>query len=381
MNARTIYLDHNASTPLAPEVFAAMRPWLEGPGANPSSAHAPGRAARHAIDKARTQLAAAVGCQDEEIVFTSGGTESDNLAIFGAMTGARPGSRVLVNAAEHSAVLEPARRLESMGFFVDYAPVDREGRVDASALLALVRPETRLVSLMLANNEVGTVQPVAEIAKLLPAGVLLHCDAVQAFGKIPLDFHALGAHFLTLSAHKIHGPRGAGALVAKKGARLGGQVIGGGQERGLRGGTENTAAIVGFGAATTLAHSRLETYGKEIGGLASYFREKLSTSFPRIRYNSPLREALPNTVNVAFPEIDGRSLMIRLDLEGICLSLGSACSSGSIVPSHVLLAMGQSHAQALGALRFSLGWGISRADLDFVVAKLQEILRASQQGG
>lgn len=379
----SLYLDHNASTPVDPKVLEAMEPWLRGSGANPSSSHEPGRMARHAIDKARRQVAKGLRCSEEQVLFTASGTEANNLAILGSLRG-RPGAGLLTCAAEHSSVLGPADRLASEGFPVEVAPVDEHGRVGAEALTARLRPETRLVSLMLANNEVGTLEPVAEVARTLPEGVLLHCDAVQAVGKVEVDFDRLGADLLSVSAHKFYGPPGAGALVVRRGADLDPLQFGGDQERGLRPGTEDVPAIVGLGRAIELATERLPRYQETIAPLAARLRALLADEVPSCRMNTPERGALPNTLNVSFPGIDGRALLIQLDLEGIAVSLGSACASGSILPSHVLLAMGRTRQEALSSIRFSLGWGVTAAEVEHVGRIAGEIARKiqkTQEGG
>ncbi len=366
-----LYLDHNASTAIDPKVFEAMLPWLQGPGANPSSSHEPGRRARHAIDLARGQVSQAVGSHEEEVVFTSSGTEANNLAILGSLGSKSDRKHLLSCAAEHSSVLGALKQASALGFEVELLPVNSQCRVNPEQLLRAIRPDTRLLSLMLANNEIGSLQPISQIVKNLPKGVLFHCDGVQGFGKVPLNFQSLGVDFLSLSSHKIYGPSGAGALIVKKGTALSALLFGGDQEFGLRAGSEDVPAIVGMGAAAELATQRLDSYQKNFSALTRHFREKLLEKIPGVNIHSPENEILPNTLNVGFDQIEGRTLLIRLDLEGFAVSLGSACASGSLLPSHVLLAMGKSREQALSSIRFSFGYGIEKSDLDRLVDRLQ----------
>lgn len=370
----TLYLDHNATAPLDPRVLEAMRPWLAGAHGNPASVHRPGRTAHEVLEQARSEVAGLVGAKPAEVIFTGGGTEADNLALKGVCVGAPKGS-LLVGAIEHSAVLGPADALAKLGWDVQRLPVDHEGRYDLATLdKSLAHKEVRLVSTMLANNETGVLQDVAAItARVHAAGALAHCDAVQAAGKIPVDFRALGADLMTLSAHKLNGPRGVGALVMDRRVDLTPLVHGGGQEQGLRGGTENLAGIVGFGKAAALAKAELA----ERATHARTLREALQAGvrkLPGVRIFSAAAERLPNTLQFGVEGVDGEWLVMELDKRGIAVSSGSACHSGSGEPSHVLTAMGYEPAIAKGALRISLGLGNTAQDVAAVLQALQEIV-------
>ncbi len=369
-----IYLDHNASTPLDPGVLEAMRPWLSSHGANPSSAHAEGRKARHAIDVARQKVAAAVNCHEEEVIFTHSGTEANNLAILGGLPDSS-GSRLVTCSAEHSSVLGPAKHLEAHGAPVVYAGVDSSCRVRIEEVLQAAREKSSLVSLALANNEVGALQPIDEIRRKLPDGVLFHCDAVQAVGKVPVDFQKLGIDFLSLSAHKFYGPPGAAALIVRKGRSLKPLLFGGSQEYNLWPGTENLPSVVGLGFAIEKSVARISEYEKQTSQLTQKFRTFLQNELPAAQINSPEVGAIPNTCSVTFPGVEGRSLLIQLDLEGLAVSLGSACASGSLLPSHVLIAMGKSRQEALASVRFSFGWGNEISDFDFLAQCLKTNLQ------
>jgi cysteine desulfurase len=370
----SIYLDHNATTPLDPRVLEAMRPWLLGAHGNPASVHKPGRAAHTALENARAAVAALVGAKPAEVIFTGGGTEADNLALKGVCHG-KPNGRLLIGAIEHAAIMGPADALAEMGWSVERIPVDGEGRYDLTALdRMLAKKDVKLVSAMLANNETGVLQDVTAIAaRAHQAGALLHCDAVQAAGKLSVDFRALGADLMTLSAHKLNGPRGVGALIMDRRVDLKPLVHGGGQEQGLRGGTENLAGIVGFGKAAELAAQELKEHASHARGL----RDALETEVRRLpgaRIFSGNAERLPNTLQFGIEGLDGEWLVMELDKRGIAVSSGSACHSGKGEPSHVLLAMGLDPAIAKGALRISFGAGNSVADVTSVLKALQDIL-------
>lgn len=361
------YLDHNATTPVDPRVVAAMLPYLGSEPGNPSSAHRPGRHARAALEQARAQVAVLVGAQPRQVIFTSGGTEANNLALFG-LAAAEGHGRLALSPVEHPSVIEPAQALAEGDWELDWLPVDADGRVDVTAWTPAAA--TRLVSLMWANNETGVVQPVAELAaKARAAGALVHSDAVQALGKLPVDYRASGVHLLTLSSHKINGPQGVGALVVDPAVDLVPRQRGGGQERGLRSGTENLAGIVGFGRAAELA-------GVELAARAAAARalvERLGLglrAIPGITCFAAGAERLPNTVLFAVDGIDGEALLLALDREGIAVSSGSACHSGTGAPSHVLAAMGVADAVARGAIRVSVGQGNDAADIDALLAAL-----------
>ncbi|HEX7965437.1 MAG TPA: cysteine desulfurase family protein [Gammaproteobacteria bacterium] len=370
----SIYLDHNATSPLDPRVLEVMQPWLAGAHGNPSSVHRPGRAAHEAIASARAQVAALVNAQPAQVVFTGGGTEADNLALKGVCAG-RPDGKLLAGAVEHSAVLGPADALAEAGWDVRRIPVDGEGRYDLKALDALLATGgVKLVSAMHANNETGVLQDVAAIARRAhSAGALLHCDAVQAAGKVPVDLPALGADLMTLSAHKFNGPRGVGALVMDRRVDLKPLIHGGGQEQGLRGGTEDLAGIVGFGKAAALANEELQARAAHSRELRDALEAEVRR-LPGVRVFSGGAERLPNTLQFGIEGLDGEWLVMELDKRGIAVSSGSACHSGSGEPSHVLTAMGLVPAIAKGALRISFGSGNTGADVQTVAKALHEIV-------
>lgn len=359
-----IYLDHNATTPVRPEVAAAMQPFLGAEFGNPNSVYKAGQRARAAVEDARRRVAALLSCSEEEVVFTSGGSESDVLALSGAAWQAFEDTRgkrrrIVISAVEHDAVREQAALLARRGFAVDVLPVDRLGRVDTEAASALVGPETAVVSVMHSNNEVGTLQPVERLAALCRArGVLMHTDAVQSAGKVALDARALGVDLLSISGHKLNAPKGVGALFVRRGARIS-PVITGHQEKNRRGGTENVAGIVGLGAACALASP-----GAAAGRALIARVIEAVAAIPETRRNGDPAECLPNCAHFSFRGLDGHHLVVALDLEGICVSSGPACASGSSVPSHVLTAMGVEPAWATGSLRVSVGWGTKEADVD-----------------
>jgi cysteine desulfurase len=361
-----IYLDHNATAPLGPEVREAMLPFL-GPPANPSSAHREGARARSALETARAEVAALVGSAPAEIVFTSGATEANNLALRGTAAGLG----IVTTAIEHASVLETAR---AVGAPLSVVPVDREGRVDAGQVVAACDAATRLVSVGLANGEVGAVAPVAAItAGLRGRGVLVHSDAAQAAGRLPLDVGALGVDLLSLSAHKLGGPAGIGALWVRRGVELAAQTTGGSQERGRRAGTENVAAIVGFGVAAARARAELAANAAAAARLVERLWTGVRTRVPGVLRNGPADgPRLPNTLNVSFPGAPGESLLVLLDLAGVAVSLGSACAAGAAEPSHVLLAMGRDRDAARSGVRFSVGPSTTAADID----RLLELLPA-----
>ena len=368
-----IYLDHNATAPLGPEVREAMLPFL-GPPANPSSAHREGARARSALETARAEVAALVGAAPAEIVFTSGATEANNLALRGTAAGLG----IVTTAIEHASVLETARAL---GAPLSVVPVDREGRVDAGQVVAACDAATRLVSVGLANGEVGSLAPVAAItAGLRGNGILAHSDAAQAAGRLPLDVAALGVDLLSLSAHKLGGPAGVGALWLRRGVELAAQTTGGSQERGRRAGTENVAAIVGFGVAAARARAELAANAAAAARLVERLWTGLRTRLPGVVLNgSADGPRLPNTLNVSFPGAAGESLLVLLDLAGVAVSLGSACAAGAAEPSHVLLAMGRDRDAARSGMRLSVGPSTTTADIDRVL-ELLPVLVAQARG-
>ncbi|MEO8586045.1 MAG: cysteine desulfurase family protein [Acidobacteriota bacterium] len=375
-----VYADHHATTPLDPEVLEAMRPWLEGLSANPSSSHGPGRAAREAIETARAEVAAALGAEPAEIVFTSGGTEADNLAVRGGARAARETdparTRVLFTAAEHAAVREAALSLRSDGFETAELQVDVRGVPSEAALAGGSRTGTALVSVILANNETGAVFDTlaAFAARARALGAIVHTDAVQAVGKIPVNARALAVDLLALTAHKFGGPKGAGALFVRKGVRLQPLAAGGGQERGRRGGTENVAGIVGLGAAIRLASARLSSEATRLAGLRDRFEAGLVSRVPGVRINAATGSRLPTATSAAFPGTEAETLVAALDLDGIAVSAGSACHAGTTSPSRVLLALGLSPAEARATLRFSFGRGSSEEDVDRLLEAVPRVV-------
>ena len=366
---RRIYLDHNATTPLRPEVLEAMLPYLQIHFGNPSSIHWAGRRAKQGLETAREQLAVLIHCRPSEILFTSGGTESNNLALVGVLRSARArGSHVVTTAIEHSSILEPLRTMTNSDSSFTLLSVNNEGRVNADDLVSAIRPDTVLVSIGIANHEIGTIQPIAALSRITKERkILLHIDAVQAAGKLPIDVNALGVDLLSLSAHKIYGPKGIGALYVRKGTGITPLMYGGPQEREKRAGTENVAAAVGFGMAAALAAQEVETNAAYYLRLTSKLRDGVLQRIPGTCLNSPAKDCLPNTVNIGFTNATGEGLMMGLDLAGIAVSTGSACAAGSLEPSHVLLALGRDPDAAKSALRFSVGKDTTAADIDHLL--------------
>lgn len=371
-----IYLDHNATTPLDSRVLQAMLPWLTDRFGNASSYCRLGRDAREAVEEARARVAACIGARAEEIVFTAGGTEADNLALRGAARSlSRQGRHLVTSCIEHHAVLETCKALVREGFEVSYLPVDAEGRVDPDEVRRQLRPDTILLSVMTANNETGAIQPIAEIGAMAREhGVLLHTDAVQALGKMTVDVEDLRVDLLSLSAHKFYGPKGVGALYARRGAPLEPCTTGGHQERGLRGGTENVAGIAGLAEAATIATRGLEQEAKRLAGLRDRLERGIRKRIDGVRVNSGGAPRVPNTSNLSFPSVDGESVLLHLDLRGICASTGSACTTDSPEPSHVLRAMGREPRIAQGSIRFSLGHQNTAEEIDRTVEAIAEIV-------
>lgn len=376
------YFDHNATTPVDPEVLAAMLPWFSEEFGNASSIHSFGQQARAAVEQAREQVAHLVGARAAEIVFASGGTESDNLAILGLVRASRAERKhVITTAIEHHAVLHPCRALEAAGVEVTYLPVGPEGVVDPAAVRRALRPETLLISVMMANNELGTIQPIEEIGRIAQeADVWFHTDAVQAAGKLPIDVGRLGVDLLSLSGHKIYAPKGMGALYLRSSVRVEPLVYGGHHERDRRPGTENVAGIVGLGKAAELAMARMPAESARLTALRDRFERGVLERVPETRVNGAGVARVPNTANITFSHVEGESLVIALDLKGVACSTGAACSSGAIEPSHVLTAIGLAPAEARGSLRFSFGHANSAEDVDRaleilpgVVAHLREL--------
>ena len=372
-----IYLDNAATTAVAPAVLEAMLPYFTQVYGNPSSIHATGREAHKAVDAARRQVAAAISAQPSEIYFTAGGSESDNWAIKGAAFARKDrGNHIITTAIEHHAVLHTCQWLEKQGFDVTYLPVDEYGMVSPANVEAAITDKTILISVMMANNEIGTIQPIAEIGAIARRrGVLFHTDAVQAMGAIPVDVQALQVDMLSMSAHKFHGPKGVGALYVRKGVKLDVFMAGGAQERGQRAGTENLAGIVGMGKAIELAVAGMADSGARITVLRDKLIKGILERIPDVKLNGHPDLRLPNNVNVSVRYIEGEALLLRLDLAGIAASSGSACTSGSLDPSHVLLAIGLPHEIAHGSLRLTLGADTTEADIDAVLDTLPGIVK------
>lgn len=372
-----VYLDNAATTKTDDAVIQAMATAMAETFGNASSVHGFGRPARQAIEKARRQVAALINAQPEEILFTSGGTESDNLALVGvAEAYRRKGNHIITTQVEHHAVLHTCEQLEKRGYTVTYLPVDEFGRVSAEQVEAAITAETILVSIMYGNNEVGTLMPIAEIGRVTRAkGVLFHTDAVQAAGQVPVDVVADQVDLLTLTGHKLHGPKGCGALFVRKGVRVAPQLFGGAQERSIRPGTENVPGIVGLGVAAELAGQRLAADGnRRMRELRNYLLKGILERIPEVKVNGHAMERLPNNVNVSIKFIEGEGMLLSLDMAGIAASSGSACTSGSLDPSHVLLAMGLDHATAHGSLRLSLSHETTVEEIDYVLEKLPAIV-------
>lgn len=371
------YFDYAATTPMDPEVLAVMIPQLENNFGNPSSVYSYGREARKAIDEAREKVAQALGADPKEIYFTSGGTESDNWAILGAASARKKqGNHIITTSVEHHAVLHTCKYLEKNGYEVTYLPVDEYGLVDPKDVESHIKDDTILISVMFANNEIGTIQPIAEIGKIArEKGVLFHTDGVQALGSVPIDVVKLNVDLLSVSGHKIYGPKGIGALYIRKGVKIDNLIHGGGQERKKRAGTENTPAIVGFAKACEMAQANLETEAVRSAELRDHMIQGIMDRIPAVRLNGHPTKRLPGNVNVSIQYIEGESILLSLDLIGIAASSGSACTSGALDPSHVLLAIGLSHEIAHGSLRFSIGKYTTKEEVDFVLDKLPGIIQ------
>jgi cysteine desulfurase len=373
---KRIYLDYAATTPVHPDVLQTMLPYFTESYGNPSSIHYFGQDAKVAMGRARESVAALINARPEEIVFTSGGSEADNLAIKGvAFALEEKGKHIITSAIEHHAVLESLHFLEKRGFRVTYLPVDRYGVVDPRDVEAAIENDTILMSIMHANNEVGTIQPIGEIGAIAKQrGVYLHTDAVQTVGHVPIDVNEMNIDLLSTSAHKLYGPKGIGALYVRKGTRLVSLIHGGEQERRRRASTENIPGIVGFGKAAEIALAEMEEESARITALRDRLIEGLLTHIDDARLNGHPTQRLPNNVNVSVKYIEGESMLLNLDMESIGASTGSACSSGTLEPSHVLLALGLSHEEAHGSLRFSLGIESTDEDVDRVLEVLPSIV-------
>ena len=373
---KRIYLDYAATTPTHPEVVKAMLPYFTDAFGNPSSIHSYGQESKGAIEEARVKVADLIGARDEEIVFTSGGTEADNFAIKGVAYANEPkGNHIITSSIEHHAVIETCKFLERRGFRVTYLPVDEYGLVDPNDVKKAITGKTILISVMQASNEVGTVEPIAEIGRIAKeAGIYFHTDAVQTVGHIPVDVNELGVDLLSMSAHKLYGPKGVGALYIRKGTKLIPFMHGGEQERRRRASTENIPGIVGFGKAVELAQQEISEEAERLTYLRDQLINGLLERIDHTRLNGHPIMRLPNNVNVSVDFVEGESMLLNLDLEGICASTGSACSSASLEPSHVLLALGLAHEQAHGSLRFSLGKWSTDEEIERVLDVLPGIV-------
>jgi cysteine desulfurase len=380
-----VYLDFNATTPVEPEVLDAMLPYFSGEFGNAASIHTFGQKARAGVEAAREQVAALIGARPQEIIFTSGGTESDNHAIFGVVAqpilAVRSGKHIITTAIEHEAVLNACQALEKEGARVTYLPTDRHGQIDIEELRRAIQPETVLITIMHANNELGTVQPLEEIGRIAAeADVYFHTDAVQSAGKIPIDVSALQVDLLSISGHKFYAPKGIGALYVRGGTRLRQLLYGGHHQRGFRPGTENVTGVVGLGKAAEISRKSLAADAQRVSFLRDKLQHGLVQRVPQSRVNGGEAPRTPNTTNIVFPGVEGEALLIALDLKGLACSTGAACSSGAVEPSHVLTAIGLPPEEARASLRFSLGRHTISADIDFAlsvvpaaVAQLREL--------
>jgi len=365
--SRRVYLDHNASTPVHPDVVVEMLPYFAERFGNPSSVHGFGREARDGVDRARERVARFLKVTPDEIVFTSGGTESDNLGVKGLAL-ARSRGHLITSQIEHHAVLRACQALEADGFAVTYLPVDQYGMVDPDDVKRAIRPDTVAISVMHANSEIGTVQPVAAIGAIAREhGIPFHVDAVQTFGKIPLDVTGLGVDVMSVSSHKIYGPKGVGALYIRRGTRMVAIQHGGEHERRRRAGTENVPAIVGFGKAVEIRAGEMPAEAGRVQGLRDRLGDGIRTRLEEVRFTGHPTERLPGTVNVAFGHVESESIVLGLDLKGVAVSAGSACTAGHVEPSHVLTAVGLPLPWAMGAVRFSLGRSTTAGDVDDVI--------------
>ena len=376
---KRIYFDHNATTPVHTEVKSAMLPYYEELFGNASSVHSYGREAREAIDNAREQVALLIGAKSStEIVFTSGGTESDNHAIKGTAyysLDKNKGNHIITSPIEHHAVTNTCEYLAKKGFEITYLKVNKYGEIDLNHLSDSIRNTTILISVMYANNEVGTIQPLVEVGKIAKErGILFHTDAVQAVGKIPVDVNELGVDMLSLSAHKIYGPKGIGALYVRRGVKIDSLIHGGHHERNRRAGTENVPNIVGLGKGCELAKKRLDTESEHLWQLTEKLRVGLQEQLEKVHQNGHPQKRLPGTLNLSFEFIEGESLILNLDMQGICVSTGSACTSGSLEPSHVLTSMGLPPEVAHGSVRFSLGGGNTEEEVNYALETIPPIV-------
>jgi cysteine desulfurase len=371
---KRIYMDHSATTPVAPEVLEAMLPYFSEKFGNASSLHSFGLEAKEALEESREKVAGLLGAKPEEIIFTSGGTESDNLALKGiARKNRENGKHIITTSIEHPAILETCRKLEKEGFLVTYLPVTGEGLVDLATLESAIRSDTILISVMHANNEVGTIQPLEEIGRIAAEkDIYLHTDAVQSVGKIPTNVDSLGVDLLSLSAHKLYGPKGVGALYIRKGTRLESIIQGGGHERGLRSGTENIAGIVGLAKAAELSGETMNAEAERLTDLRDRLAEQVLGRVKDAWINGTMKRRLPGNLNFGFRYVEGESLLLFLDSKGINVSTGSACSSHKLEPSHVLLSLGLKPEECHGSLRVTLGRSNTMEEVDYVAEGIAE---------
>lgn len=375
-NKKSIYLDYAATTYTKPEVVEEMMPYFTEQFGNPSSVYTFARKSKSAVEAAREKVAKAIGANTDEIYFTAGGSEADNWALKGiAFANKKKGNHIIISAIEHHAMLHTCDFLKKNGFEITYLKVDENGFVDLEELKASITNKTILISVMFANNEIGTIEPVEEIAKIAHEhDVLFHTDAVQAVGHVPIDVKKMGIDLLSLAGHKFYGPKGVGALYIKRGTRIESLVHGGGQERSRRGGTENLPGIVGLGKAIELATENIEAKNEKIRELRDMLIEGITEKIPYAKLNGDRTKRLPGNVNFSFQFIEGESLLLLLDMKGVCASTGSACSSGSLEPSHVLLALGLPHEMCHGSLRLTLGEETTKEDIDYVLEVLPPIV-------
>ena len=373
---KNIYFDNAATTKLDDEVLKEMLPYLKDNYGNPSSIYKVGREARKAIEDSREKIAKVLNCKANEIYFTAGGSESDNTAIKGiAKANKKRGNHIITSKIEHPAVLETCKQLEKEGFEITYISVDEKGIVNLEELKKSIKPTTILITIMFANNEIGTIQPIEEIGKIAKENnIYFHTDSVQAVGSIKIDVQKLNIDSLSLSGHKFYGPKGVGALYVKTGIPFEKFISGGHQERNKRAGTENVAGIVGIGKAIELAYENLDEYNKKIKELRDYYVKQVEEKIPYIKINGDMEKRLPGNSNISFRFIEGEGLLLNLDLKGICASSGSACTSGSLDPSHVLLAIGLPHEIAHGSLRVSIGKYNTKEEIDYLIENLMEIV-------
>ncbi|MFC1599692.1 cysteine desulfurase NifS [Patescibacteria group bacterium] len=373
---KQIYLDHAATTPMDPRVLEAMEPYLTKEYGNPSSIYAIGQKSKNDMQIARVEISEILGCYPEEIIFTSGGTESDNLAILGvARANKHKGNHIITITIEHHAVLQPCEALEKEGFDVTYIPVEKNGIVDPAKIKEAISENTILISVMYANNEIGTIQPIAKIGRLCKKrGIPFHTDACQASGVLMLKVDHLHLDLMTINGSKMYGPKGIGLLYVRQGTNIQPIMYGGEQEKRIRPGTENVAGIIGMAKALTLAQENLEKENKRLIELRDYMIKEISERIPKTKLNGDPELRLPNNVNVTISDIEGEAMLLRLDMAGVAASSGSACTSGSLDPSHVILALGESYERAHGSIRFSLGKDTTKKDIDYVLDVLPKIV-------